>query len=226
MNARCAVLVTCILVVSASAQTERQSSLQPAAPLPLDPLTATERTRAEEIARGYGAAKEFLAAGRSRLIYVDFISVKRDAKAVDASGRFADVLFYRYTDDTGLRLLVDVAAGAVVDVTRVRGRSVPLAAAEVEEAAQLALARSEVVRLLGESAGSFRAATGPAMREQINDNRIEALRTLGSTPDDPCTRNRCVVLFFRSRNRYIALNQVVVDLTNRRVLVNDGGARP
>jgi hypothetical protein len=56
----------------------------------------------------------------------------------------------------------------------------------------------------------------------LNDNRVEGLRTLGSTPDDPCTRDRCVVLFFRTHNRYIAINQVTVDLTTRRVIVNRG----
>ena len=219
-------VVPMILLLALTAGARAQRSVV-AAPLPLDPLTRSERARAEEIARAHGATKEFLGAGRSRIIYVDFISFKRDPKAVEPSGRFADVLFYRYTDNSGLRLLVDLAAGAVVDTTPVAGRSVPLAAAEVEEAARLALASAEVVRLLGDNAGSFRAATGPATREQINDNRIEALRTLGSTPDDPCMRDRCVVLFFRTRNRYIAMNQVVVDLTTQRVFVNvnRGGVR-
>jgi len=216
----------CLLTFSLSAQTDRANPSPLAAPLPLDPLTAAERATAEQLARANGTVRQFLSTGRSRLIYADFISVKRDAKVPEPEGRFADVLFYRYDDDTGLRLLVDLSAGAVIDVARVGGRSVPLAAAEVEEAARLALASSDVVRLLGERAGSFRVASGPATSGQINDNRIEALRTLGSTPDDPCTRDRCVVLFFRSQNRYIALNQVVVDLTTSRVLVNRAGARP
>jgi hypothetical protein len=225
MKARRIALAALLFSFSLNAQIDRRPVPEPRVPLPLDPLTAVETARAEEVARGNGAAKEFLAKGRSRLIYVQYIAVKRDPKITEPSGRFADVLFYRYPDDMGLRLLVDLEAGAAVDVANVRGRSVPLAAAEVEEAARLALAQGEVVRLLGENAGSFRAATGPATREQLNDNRIEALRTLGSTPDDPCTRERCVVLFFRSHNRYIAMNQVVVDLTTGRVTVNREGVR-
>jgi len=216
--------VFCLITLSVGAQDARTIPSPVAGPLPLDPLMASERAAAEQIARANPTAKEFLT-GRARLIYSDFIAVKRDPKVTDPVGRFADVLFYRYNDDTGLRLLVDLNAATVVDVTRVNGRSVPLAAGEIEEAARLALASSEVARLLGERAGSFRVATGAATREQINDNRIEALRTLGSTPDDPCTRDRCVVLFFRSQNRYIALNQVVVDLTTSRVLVNRAGGR-
>jgi hypothetical protein len=221
MSAQRVALMILFLTLTADARAQRSVV---GAPLPLDPLTRIERERAEQVARAYGATKEFLGVGRSRLIYVDFISVKRDPKAVEPSGRFADVLFYRYIDNSGLRLLVDIAAGAVIDTAPVAGRSVPLAAAEVEEAARLAMASDEVVRLLGGNTG-FRAATGPATREQINDNRIEALRTLGSAPDDPCIRDRCVVLFFRTRNRYIAMNQIVVDLTTQRVLVNRGGVR-
>jgi hypothetical protein len=216
----CALLLACLFSLSVAAQTER--IVRPERPLPLDPLTPAERAVAEQAARAAPAVREFLSRGRTRLIYVDFIAYKRDPKLAEPTGRFADVLFYGYDDDIGLRALVDVEARSVVDVTRMPGRSVPLTFEEVEEASQLALASREVARLLGERAGSFRPARGPAAREQINDNRIEALRTLGSTPDDPCTRDRCVVLFFRTGNRYIAINQVAVDLTTRRVLVNRG----
>jgi len=187
--------------------------------LPLDPLTPAERAAGEEIARGNERVREFLAKGRTRTIYSEFIAPKLN-RGDEPSGRYADVLFYRYEDDAGLRVLVDLAAHAVVDIAPVAGRSVPLTAAEVEEAARLALANADVVRLLGPEAGSFRPAFAPATRETINDNRIEGLRTLGGSPDDPCTRDRCVVLFFRTHNRYIAMNRVVVDLTAQRTLVN------
>lgn len=210
----------CLFALPLSAQTALPTF--PQRVLPLDPLTPQERALGEEVARANGAVKEFLARGRTRMIYSEFISVKREAAQTEPSGRFADVLFYRYDDDAGLRALVDLTARAVLDVVPVPGHSVPLTADEVEEAARLALASTDVARLLGENAGSFRPARGPATREQLNDNRIEGLRTLGSTPADPCTRDRCVVLFFRTRNRYIAMNRVVVDLTTRRVMVNGG----
>ena len=218
-----AFLIICFTALSVNAQ-RPQTGTSPTGPLPLDPLTRAERATAEQIARSNASVREFLAGDRSRLIYAEFISVKRNPEVAEPSRRFADVLFYRYKDDSGLRVLVDLGAGTVADIAPVAGRSVPLASAEVEEAARLALADSDVVRLLGERAGSFRVATGPATRAQLTENRIEALRTLGTTPDDPCTRDRCLVLFFRAQNRYIAMNQVVVDLTAGRVLVNHFGA--
>lgn len=189
--------------------------------LPLDPLTPAERAAGEELARGNDKVREFLAKGRTRAIYSEFIAPKLN-RGDEPSGRYADVLFYRYDDDAGLRVLVDLGARAVVDMAPVAGHSVPLTAAEVEEAARLALANAEVARLLGPEAGTFRPALAPANRDTINDNRIEGLRTLGGSPDDPCTRDRCVVLFFRTHNRYIAMNRVVVDLTAQRTLVSGG----
>jgi hypothetical protein len=219
MKAFCLAGILCLLTVPAAAQSPVTA---PQRVLPLDPLTPEERTVGEEIARANDRVREFLAKGRSQLIYVEFIAVKRDGAQAEPSGRFADVLFYRYDDDAGLRVLVDLGARIVADIVPVPGHSVPLTFDEVQEAARLALASGEVARLLGDNAGSFRPARGPATREQMNENRIEGLRTLGSTPDDPCTRDRCVVLFFRTRNRYIAMNRVVVDLTTNRVMVNNG----
>ena len=55
------------------------------------------------------------------------------------------------------------------------------------------------------------------------ENRIGGLRTLGAGPDDPCTRGRCIELFFRTgergRNRYLFIHQVIVDLMTREVFV-------
>jgi hypothetical protein len=195
-------------------------------PLPLDPLTSQERELASSVARTDTRVREFLGSRRSRQIYVDFIAVKgtreTDARRDEPSRRYADVLFYRYEDNLGVRALVDLEARSVVDVVRVNGASVPINSEEVEEAARLALADPRVLRLFGGRMPSFRVATHPAAREEVNSDRIEGLRTLGTTSEDPCSRHRCIVLFFRSRNRYVHLNQVVVDLTSRTVQVRGG----
>src|SRR5437763_956567 len=148
MNRSRLVPALCLMAVSLFAQT--QPAAVPQRVLPLDPLTPAERAAGEELARANGKVKEFLARGRTRLIYSDFIAPKLNAAQTEPSGRYADVLFYRYDDDAGLRALVDLSARAVVDVVPVSGRSVPLTADEVEEAARLALANSEVARLLGD----------------------------------------------------------------------------
>lgn len=210
-----------MLLVAASALAQRPPE---GAPLPLDPLTAAERQAAARIADADGRVREFLGSGRSRRIYVEFLAPKglvpSDPDAV--GGRYAEVVYIRYDTNSGIRALVEFANGRVVDVARVSGRAIPINGEEVEEAARIALADSRVARLLGESAGRFRVARGPASLQEVNEARIEGLRTLGSGGDDPCTEHRCIVLFFRERNRYTHLNEVVVDLNAQRAIVRGG----
>jgi hypothetical protein len=196
-------------------------------PLPLDPLTPQEREIAASAVRGDRRVTDLLGAQRSRQILVDFISVKRIAETAaqkdQPSHRYAEVLFYRYDGDFGVKSLVDLDTRSVLDVVRVDGRSVPIAAEEIQEAARLALADERVVRLFGGTMPAFRVATQPASREELTGDRIEGLRTLGASPSDPCYRHRCIVLFFRTNNRYVHMNEVVVDLSSQRVLLRGGG---
>lgn len=195
-------------------------------PLPLDPLTAQERALADEVARSDSRVREFLAAGRSRHIYTDFISIKEprvtDVRSDVPSRRHAEALFYNCDRREGLRALVDLSERRVVDVARVPGQSVPINAEEVAEAARLALADQRVVRLFGNRMPAFRAATGPATREDLESARIEGLRLAGAGQRDPCTRGRCIMLFFRVNNRYVQMNRVSVDLTTQQVLIRGG----
>ncbi|HEV2853475.1 MAG TPA: hypothetical protein VHC97_11790 [Thermoanaerobaculia bacterium] len=192
------------------------------APLPLDPLTPEERQAASSIAYADARVSSFLGSGRNRQIYADFISVKWGSASDQPSGRYADVLFYRYVDDLGIRALVDLTAGAVLDVAHVNGESVPITTEEVQEAANLALADPRVAQLFGGTVPPFVVATGPATEEDLNTNRIEGLRTVASSTEDPCFQHRCIVLFFRMNNRYVHMDEVVVDLTTQTVNVGGG----
>ena len=69
---------------------------------------------------------------------------------------------------------------------------------------------------------SSRVATRPATREDAESARIEGLRLLGSSADDPCFRHRCILLFFRVNNRYVNVNRVVVDMTSQSVQIRGG----
>jgi hypothetical protein len=226
MSARCARL----LAVAQAVMFAATALAQPAGPLPLDPLTPAERELATRLAESDPRVKELLGS-RSRRVYTEFIAVKRGegpttgvARPAEAppAGRFADVLFIRYDTNVGVRVLVDLEAQRVIEVARVSGKSVPINSDEVQEAARLALADARVVRLLGDQANTFRVATGPATVRETAENRIEGLRTLGTVGGDPCSDHRCIVLFFRQANHYIRLNQVVVDLTTQRVIVQGG----
>jgi hypothetical protein len=196
-------------------------------PLPLDPLTPRELARADSIVRSDGRVRAFLAGGRSRLIAIQFLAVKlpRDPPTQDGvqPRRTADALLYRYDTNQGMRALVDIGKGAVIDIAPVPGESVPINNDEVAEAARLALADPRVIRLFGDRMPAFRVQTGPPTREDAGQPRIEGLRTVGATRKDPCYRRRCVVLFFHVDNKYVQMNRVYVDLISQRVLINGGG---
>lgn len=216
---RLAGLAILLTAVSATARPQEP-------PLPLDPLTAQERDLATRLVREDARVREALGPGRTRLVYVDFIAVKSAADSNSPGEqpprRRADALFYRYDKDIGVRALVDLERRTVVDVVRVGGDSVPINVEEVEEAARLATADPRVARLVGERLSRFRVATRSASLDDLRADRIEGLRTLGASPQDPCYRHRCVVLFFRSNNRYEFMNRVVVDLTSQKVQVREG----
>lgn len=190
-------------------------------PLPLDPLADEEIAKAEQIARGDGRVREIAPNGRK--ITVQFIS----AKVPDANGRiaaepvdrFAQVLLHNDERKVGARALVNLSTGKVVDVVTVPENLVDLGDSDIEIAAGLALENPRVRELVGAANHRFHVPKGRLTREVMNDDIIMGVRTVGGAGLDPCTRDRCVVLFFRSAGRYIAMNQVTVDLTQRRVFV-------
>jgi Cu2+-containing amine oxidase len=211
-----------ILVLSAGA-----AKAQPERPLPLDPLTASERALTDTIVRSDPRVREFLAGGPSRLINIDFIAVKTPRESetrneVPPTRRTAEALLYRYDTNQGIRVLVDIGRRAVTDLVRIPGESVPINNDEVALAAKIALADRRVIQLFGGRMPEFRVATGPATLEDGDKPRIEGLRTIGVTADDPCYRRRCVVLFFRVNNRYVQMNRVFVDLISQRVIIREG----
>jgi hypothetical protein len=194
---------------------------------PLDPLTPAEQKLAGSLAEGDRRVQA--AVGRtSRRIYIEYIAVKPadtpPSRDVPDTGRNAEVLYLRYDTNVAVRVLVDLTAKRVVDVVTSPGRSAPINLDEVEEAARLALADARVTRLLGERASSFRVARAPATAEAREENRIEGLRTLGATPEDPCYEHRCIELFFREGGRYTHMHEVVVDLSARRVMLRGGAS--
>jgi Cu2+-containing amine oxidase len=210
-----------ILVFSAGV-----AKAQPERPLPLDPLTASERALTDTIVRSDPRVREFLAGGPSRLINVDFIAVKTpresDVRNEVPSRRTAEALLYRYDTNQGIRVLVDIERRAVTEMVRIPGESVPINSDEVAQAAKIALADRRVIQLFGGRMPEFRVATGPATLAEADQPRIEGLRTIGVTAEDPCFRRRCVVLFFRVNNHYVQMNRVFVDLISQRVIIREG----
>ena len=188
---------------------------------PLDPLTPEETELAARIADSDSRVRESLGAGRVQLIAVEFLALKspiyretREPEQLNI-GRHAAVVFYRYDSDEGVHVVVDLERRAVGEITRMEGRAVPLATAEVAEAFNLALRDERVGGLLGARAGEFRVA-GVAGGERA-ENRVEALRIVAAALKDPCHRHRCLALLFRRPEGYITGTFVTVDLTAQTV---------
>jgi hypothetical protein len=213
--------LTVVLSLSASVATAQRDTT-----LPLDPLTANEQAVADTIARSDRRVREFLRGETSRLINVEFSAAKDPADTSRQEDvpprRAAEVLYYRTDRDQGLRVLVDLAGRRVMAAAPVPGQSVPLSSEEIAQAARLALADNRVIQLFGGRLPRFTIATRPATREEADAPRIEGLRSVAVAPEDPCYRRRCVVLFFRVRNRYLHVNRVVVDLTGQQVIIREG----
>lgn len=214
-----------ILVFVAVMATGALAQTPPPARLPLDPLTPAEQERAQTIALSDERVRS-IAGPNIRVIVTLFIAPKRGTQS-EPEGRHAEVIVRNESEGGGAQVLVSLSGASVVDVVRLTERNVPIGPSDIELAAALALEQESVQRLLGgaEAASTFRVALRAATRETRNENRIEGVPARSPDPEDPCSIHRCVALFFRSQGRYIAMNQVTVDLTARRVYVREGGLR-
>ena len=181
---------------------------------PLDPLTPEEMELAARRASEDARVKAALGSGRQQLIRVEFLAFKgldyRETRGPDQLkiGRHAAVVFYNYNDDVGIHVVVDLERESVVAITKMEGKVVPLAAAEVTDAFNLAMRNEQVQALLGARAGEFKVS-GLVTRERP-ENRVEGLRVVSVSPKDPCYRHRCVDLIFHQREGYISGTEVTV----------------
>jgi len=210
-----AMLFLLIAPLLAQSAQKGASSRRPAAPKPLDPLTAEEKKTVERTARADSRVQELLGGGRQRLISVEFLAVKPEdpgraqetAEHPISIGRHGVALFYRYEGNYGVRAVVDLEKASVLHVARVDGDSVPLSAEEVSEAGKLALRDSSARRLLGSEAERY---------------TIEGLRSRGTGEGDPCAADRCTELIFRRGSLYLAGARVIVNLTSQTVRIAGG----
>jgi hypothetical protein len=192
--------------------------------LPLDPLTPEEIELAAQIASADQRVQKELGSGRRQLIRVQFLALKtgidlktgQEQKPLNV-GRSAAVLFYRYDTNQGIHAVVDLRQKSVGNISRLEGRAVPLAIAEVEEAFALALLDKRVRILLGSKANEFRVAQPSAVQKPANS--VEGLRVVATAPGDPCYKHRCLELHFRKREGYVAGTSVTVDLSAQKVRI-------
>ncbi len=220
--------VVCLIAFLSGVGLECSQAKNAGKPLPLDPLTPEETATAQRIAQSDPRVGELLGA-QSRIVYVLSIAPKLTPQDDEPRGRYADLLFIRGDNESGVHVLVDLVAGRVVHNERVAASSVPLGRADVAEALRIATESQEIRGLLGARAGGFRVLTGPIGPKTANSDYVEGLRHTGG-PEDPCARHRCVYLLFNSGGRRILEDrEVVVDLNSRQVrsytIEREGGHR-
>lgn len=199
----------------AIAQDSRQSK-----PRPLDPLTKEERTLAARVAREADATQKALGQGRQRLISVELATPKFTGSSPSdeaLTGRWAEVIFYRYDTNQGIRALVKLEPLALHSVTRFDGRAAPLAVEEVSEAFNLALKNQQLLNLLGAEAQLYKVFERAPSDEQ--SFRVEGLRLISPSKKAACYRHRCVLLNFRRGQVYLRDFSVVADLTTEKVQI-------
>ena len=205
------------LAVAVCAQEQPKPTVTP---LPLDPITPEEAGNAQRIAQSDPRIRELLGSD-PRVVYVLSIAPKLTPNDNEPRGRHADLLYIRGDNEFGVRVLVDLVAARVVSHDRTPSSTVPLGRSDVAEALRIAAENPAIHKLLGERASAFRVLTGPIGPETANSDFVQGLRHVGASPDDPCTRHRCVYLLFNSGGQLILQEQeIVVDLNARQVRVS------
>jgi hypothetical protein len=162
------------------------------------PLTAREIRQAVSALRRDEEASERLP-GNQR---VRTVSVERheEDKGAPTDQLRADVILYNYDTNETIAAVVTLGPSPVVEQLMVTPDQAPgLGAEEVEEARQLALAHPTVQAQLRAD-----DLTGRERELMITHIRVQT-----EAPDDPCSTDRCVVLFFNTPDAVLDIEPVV-----------------
>jgi len=180
---------------------------------PLDPLSRRELALADSLARAQPALAQLLV-GRVYLVSTDFIALKgEEDRAAESAGvvrrvtRVAELRYYVYEGDVGVRAVVDVSNRQVLESSRFPGNEAPFAREEVADARRIAEADpavQEALRRLEQPVGTLRLDHYPAR---------------DSVAPEGCRERRCLQLFYVGRRGALSDPEVFVDLTSRRAIV-------
>ena len=164
----------------------------------LQPLTARElRQAVGALQRDIAAAMRLAGNQRVRTVSVERHEEDKDAPA---GRRRADVTLYNYDTNETISAIVTLGASPQVeDMTVTAGQPPGLGSREVEEARRLALAHPAVQAEL--------RANGLA--GSASDLFITHIRVQPAAPGDPCSTDRCVVLFFNTRDAVLEIEPIV-----------------
>jgi hypothetical protein len=188
----------------------------------LDPLTPDEESAAERIARSDHRVKEIFGEREVRLVSATPVLIKRGEalEKIDVHQRVIEVVLFSPEPEVGARVLVNLAQNSAANVERLDSRQVPFTPDDLKDAFQLALREPQVQKALGSEAQSFHVQgqrnEPPAT---ASENLVSGLPIRSSDPKDPCSKHRCLQLFFRRGTDFLSEPVVTVDLTAKHVFV-------
>ena len=191
-------------------------------------IAPDERARAAELAlaaareRGAGSAPADERAIEGDGLEVLRVERHREPKGMTAASyrRRVDVLIYDYRIDHLCRVVVDLSAGAVDDVTVAPGIQVALSEREISRATRLLLLDPEARARLD---ARYERITGRRLRGagdiQISGYvfRADAMPDAATESIAICGRHRCAQLLLRT-NDDVSLELPIIDLSMGRVL--------
>lgn len=209
-----AVLLSAAAAPSAHAQPDPSETCRNRSPQtrvrPLDPLTQAECAQAIRAVMADARTREIVTGRQFDVAYAELLPAK--GRGDDTPVRQAEVVVSVYDGQpTGVRAVVDLARGQVVEVARVAG---------TRAEAQVARGRGDVVPI---SPAEVALARGLALRDAAFRTRVGVapdevtVEVLPVTEvDETCPSGRCVELLFRRGQEY-STTTAVVDIPSRAV---------
>ena len=118
--------------------------------------------------------------------------------------------------------MVSLPSYRILAVQRLSPRDVPFVREDADQALALAKADPKVRRAVGDTLERFEILNSGEEREV--PFAAQALPLRSTSPKDPCSKDRCLDLLFRTPRGYLPL-RVGVDLTTRTVTLERKGER-
>ena len=147
---------------------------------------------------------------RSRVVGTDFREDKpRDGERIER--RLAEIVIYDYDDNVLIVPIIDLREGVVAAIEERRGYHPSLAAEEIEEAKDIALAHPEFQSL-----------------KEYSDLEVVAFPARAAvTQSHPGFGHRCVTIYFwTGGDQPERVSQAVVDLSTQEVVPGDAEGEP
>ena len=185
----------------------------------LDPLTRDELARAESIARSDSKVKELLGDAGVRVVSAVPVIIKAESpEKVDHFQRQVEVVLFNPQREVGARVVVYLQGSKTLEVSRLTSDQVPFTQDDLADAFQLAVRDEAVNRALGGAAQRFHLEKEPGTATG-EENIVTGLPVHSSDRNDPCSKHRCMELYFRRGTDYLSEPVVLVDLSAKRVSI-------